>query len=320
MNRRAAAACLLALLLLLPRAAPSQEVRRAVLGGALGVAGGAATTLSLVVARARFQRVYLESLGDLVHWQSIPIVAGPAAGVVFALAGEEVLEGGVRGSLIGLAVGAGGGAGLGALLAREPEWRWAGGVIGGGARPLPRRLLGALPGMAGPAGTGPLPSSAPHRGEAAAVRLRSASWPDRPRRSSPSCSAPAWPSRPARPRSPDPPPHRASARWSACSSSSATRGRRTPRPPRCSRASAPTWRSWAAPAPARLRGGGAGARRHRLPHRAPPARHGGVPRATPPSSWARCGSSPARRPARGTRRNSSWPATTTGGSRPPPRG
>jgi hypothetical protein len=126
------------------RPAEAQAVKRAALGGALGVAGGAATTFSLVVARARFERAYLESPGDLVHWQSIPLIAGPTAGVVFALAGEDVLEGGIRGSLIGMALGVGTGAGLGALLSREPEWRWAGGVIGGGLGVSLGGVLGAM--------------------------------------------------------------------------------------------------------------------------------------------------------------------------------
>jgi hypothetical protein len=143
---RVGAAVLTAIVLGLAAARPAegQAVKRAVLGGALGVAGGAAATFSLVVARARFERAYLESPGDLVHWQSIPLIAGPTAGVVFALAGEDVLEGGIRGSLIGMAVGIGTGVGLGTLLSREPEWRWAGGVIGGGLGVAIGGFLGAV--------------------------------------------------------------------------------------------------------------------------------------------------------------------------------
>jgi hypothetical protein len=143
MSTRLAAVCALVLLLLAPRPA-SAQLRRAVVGGALGTAGGVATTFSIVVARARFERAYLESPGDLVHWESIPIIAGPTAGVVFALAGEDVLEGGIRGSVAGLLIGTGTGVGLGALLSREPEWRWAGGVIGGGLGVSFGGFLGAV--------------------------------------------------------------------------------------------------------------------------------------------------------------------------------
>lgn len=145
--RRIRSSELLLALVLVPfaiRPGEAQTVKRAALGGALGVAGGAATTFSLVVARARFERAYVESPGDLVHWQSIPLIAGPTAGVVFALAGEDVLEGSIRGSLVGMALGVGTGAGLGALLSREPEWRWAGGVIGGGLGVSLGGLLGAM--------------------------------------------------------------------------------------------------------------------------------------------------------------------------------
>lgn len=143
---RGRAVVLATLLLMGPLVPPAagQAAQRVAVGGTLGLLGGAATTFSVVVARARFQRVYLESPGDLVHWQSIPLIATPAAGVFFGLAGDEVLRGSIRGSVSGLLIGAGGGAALGAVLSSEPEWPWAGGVIGGGLGLSVGGLIGAF--------------------------------------------------------------------------------------------------------------------------------------------------------------------------------
>ena len=118
-------------LFLLPPSAEAQ-VGRAAVGGALGVAGGAAVTLAAVVARARFQREYLGSPDDLIHWQSAPMILAPAVGVMFGLAGEDALRASIVGSTAGFVVGAGIGAGLGWMLGRDAEAPWAGGVIGAG--------------------------------------------------------------------------------------------------------------------------------------------------------------------------------------------
>ena len=132
---RVPAPLFLLLLALVPTAPPpaaAQEVGHAVIGGGLGVAGGVAVTMAAVVARARFEHEYVHEPGDLIHWQSTPMIAAPAAGVAFGLAGEEALKGSIVGSITGLAVGAGVGAALGWILSDEAEWPWAGGVIGGG--------------------------------------------------------------------------------------------------------------------------------------------------------------------------------------------
>lgn len=121
-------------LLLIPagaKPAPAQFVRTAA-GGALGVVGGGAITMAAVVARARWQGEYLESVNDLIHWQSLPMIVAPITGMVFGYAGPDVLKASVVGSATGLAVGAAVGAGLGWALTEQAEWPWAGGVIGGG--------------------------------------------------------------------------------------------------------------------------------------------------------------------------------------------
>lgn len=101
------------------------------IGAAVGVAGGAAVTMGIVVARARWQRVYLDSADDLIHWQSAPMIIAPALGILFGTAGEDALLGSIAGSTTGLVAGAAVGAGLGWLISNEQEWPWAGGVIGG---------------------------------------------------------------------------------------------------------------------------------------------------------------------------------------------
>jgi hypothetical protein len=134
---------LLLLLPLLPLPAPAQAARAAI-GGATGVAGGAAVTLATVVARARFQREYLESVDDLIHWQSAPMIAAPTAGVLFGLAGEDALKGSIVGSSTGLVIGGAVGAGLGWVFSKDPEGPWAGGVIGAGVGLAAGGLLGGL--------------------------------------------------------------------------------------------------------------------------------------------------------------------------------
>jgi hypothetical protein len=123
-------AIVIALLGSMPGSAPAQYELQAI-GAAVGVAGGAGVTMGIVVARARWQRVYLDSAEDLISWQSAPMIIAPALGILFGTAGEDALIGSIAGSTIGLAAGAGVGAGLGWLLSNQQEWPWAGGVIGG---------------------------------------------------------------------------------------------------------------------------------------------------------------------------------------------
>ena len=108
------------------------QVRRAALGTAVGVAGGAVITMSAIVARAKFQAEYLESPNDLIHWQSAPMILTPAVGLVFGLAGWKPLQQSIIGSTSGMVVGAAVGAGVGWLLSADAESPWAGGIIGSG--------------------------------------------------------------------------------------------------------------------------------------------------------------------------------------------
>lgn len=122
---------LIAIVLLFPGRAAGQ-IERPLIGAGIGLAGGAVVTISTIVARARFQHEYIDSVEDLIHWQSIPMIGAPAAGVLFGLAGKDSLTGSIIGSTVGMAAGAALGTGLGWLVSRNPESPWAGGVIGAG--------------------------------------------------------------------------------------------------------------------------------------------------------------------------------------------
>ena len=120
------------------------QVERAAIGGAIGVGGGALITLSAVVARARIQEDYLESMQDLIHWQSIPMIAAPAAGVAFGWAGVEPLKWSIIGSVGGMALGTAVGAGVGWLSTDQASGPWAGGAIGAGVGLTVGGLVGGL--------------------------------------------------------------------------------------------------------------------------------------------------------------------------------
>lgn len=141
-------ACIFLVALLLPpvtsKPAPAQNILPAALGGAVGVTGGTVVTLSIVVARARFQHEYLDSVDDLIHWQSVPMIVAPATGVLFGFAGWKALEGSVLGATTGALAGAALGAGVGWMAATTPESPWAGGVIGAGLGLTVGGILGGL--------------------------------------------------------------------------------------------------------------------------------------------------------------------------------
>lgn len=109
------------------------QATQAAIGTAVGVGGGAVITMSAVVARARFEGRYLESIEDMIDWQSVPMILTPAVGLFFGLGGTKPLNASIVGSVSGMAVGAALGTGIGWLAATDQEAPWAGGVIGAGA-------------------------------------------------------------------------------------------------------------------------------------------------------------------------------------------
>lgn len=132
MLRIAAVVCMLAMGIGAPPRSIHAQIPRPAIGAGVGVAGGAIITLSAIVVRARFQREYIDSVEDLIHWQSLPMIATPAVGVMFGLAGRDALIGSIIGSTSGMLAGAAVGAGMGWALSATPEGPWAGGMIGAG--------------------------------------------------------------------------------------------------------------------------------------------------------------------------------------------
>lgn len=128
------------------QSAHAQKIARAALGGATGIGGGAVVTLSAVVWRARFQREYLDSMHDLLSWQSVPMIAGPVIGTVFGLAGADALRGTIVGGSVGMLAGAVAGTGIGWLYSATAESPWAGAVIGAGLGLTAGALFGGLSG------------------------------------------------------------------------------------------------------------------------------------------------------------------------------
>ena len=117
------------------------QATKAAIGTVVGVGGGAVITMSAVVARARFEGVYLESIEDMLDWHSVPMILTPAVGLFFGLAGSKPLNASIVGSVSGMAMGAALGAGIGWLAAADQEAPWAGGVIGAGGGMIVGGLL-----------------------------------------------------------------------------------------------------------------------------------------------------------------------------------
>lgn len=132
---RSAIYTLLLVAVLIPacRQTAAAQVGRATIGGGLGLVGGSVVTLSVIVARARFQGEYFESVDDLADWQAAPLVLTPGVGVMFGLAGRDPLVASLIGSASGLVIGATTGGVAGWLASDSPEGPWAGAVIGAGA-------------------------------------------------------------------------------------------------------------------------------------------------------------------------------------------
>lgn len=128
--KRAGTALILSLFLM-PFGSGGGTAVRAIGGGALGLAAGTAVAMGVVVARARFENVYIESMRDVISWQGAPIPLGALAGGAAGVAGGAVLAGATGGMLLGGGAGALVGAAAGAALSSDPQDRWVGGVMGG---------------------------------------------------------------------------------------------------------------------------------------------------------------------------------------------
>lgn len=129
----------------------------AALGAGAGLVAGGYVTVAVVVARAQIEQEYVFGLDDILDWESIPVIVGPATGVALGLWDDDRLVRTVIGGAGGTLAGAGLGLLLGDRLWDPPEGRWAGAAIGAGAG----LVLGALTGMAWPATESPSPGNPP---------------------------------------------------------------------------------------------------------------------------------------------------------------
>ncbi len=102
-------------------------------GGALGLATGLGVSTGVVVARARFENRYVESVHDLLGPDGVPIALGVVGGVAVGLAGAAPLAGAAAGVVAGGAVGAGVGAAVGVATTPDPEGTWTWGILLGAA-------------------------------------------------------------------------------------------------------------------------------------------------------------------------------------------
>lgn len=135
----------LALLLLLPPGGSwLGATARGVAGGVAGLATGIGVAVGLVVARARFEHRYVESVHELYGVDGLPIVLGVAAGVVVGIAGGPELGASVLGTIVGGAAGAGVGAAVGGASGAGPEAPWAWGILLGAVGMLLGAILGFL--------------------------------------------------------------------------------------------------------------------------------------------------------------------------------
>lgn len=169
MARRTAFLLILFALGALPGTPVSAQGERSLLGAAVGgvsgLASGGYITVAIVVARARFQDEYVFEIEDILDWESIPVIVGPAIGGTIGFFDDERLY---RSVLTG-AGGMLGGAGVGLLLGHyfwgTPDGRWAGASIGAGAG----LALGALFGIIWTPSDG---DGGPRSGSSAAIPIR----------------------------------------------------------------------------------------------------------------------------------------------------
>ena len=134
--------------ILLPRPAHAQEWLAGAIGGAIGMGAGGYVSLGIVALQAR-RGSYLYGIDDFLGWESTPVLAGTATGIVLGLWDQDRLRHTVYGSIGGAAVGTVVGAVVGRHLWPPPEGKWAGAVIGGAAGILVGSAVGALWPVAG---------------------------------------------------------------------------------------------------------------------------------------------------------------------------
>ncbi len=137
----------LAILLLLPGSGSwIGASARALAGSAVGLVTGLGVSVGLVVARARFEHRYVESVHDLYGPDGIPIALGIVGGIAAGIAGGAELAGTAVGAVTGGALGAGIGAAIGVAAKGDSQGTWSWGVVVGAVGMLLGALLGLVRG------------------------------------------------------------------------------------------------------------------------------------------------------------------------------
>lgn len=144
--RKALLVALLAAAAVPTPARPQGGYLAAAIGAGAGLAAGGYVTVAVVVARARIENEYVFGIDDILDWESIPVIVGPATGVALGLWDDDRLVRTVIGGAAGTVAGMGVGLIVGGRVWEPPDGRWAGAAIGAGAG----LILGSLAGMVWP--------------------------------------------------------------------------------------------------------------------------------------------------------------------------
>ncbi|HUH13432.1 MAG TPA: hypothetical protein VMK65_09995 [Longimicrobiales bacterium] len=113
-------------------------------GAVSGLAAGGYITVAIVVARARFEDEYVFEIEDILDWESIPVIVGPAIGGVIGFFDPGRLYRSVLTGAGGMLVGAAVGLSAGHVYWDTVDGRWAGAAMGAGAGLAVGALVGLI--------------------------------------------------------------------------------------------------------------------------------------------------------------------------------
>lgn len=120
----------------LNRGVPARIARTlfGLLSVACGALAGFLVTLAIVVAKARLG-VFIFDVSEIIalRWETVPIVAGVAAGGWLGIRDRRAMVGAMLRGALGMVIGIGLGAAAGSILSDAPEGLWSGMIIGGAA-------------------------------------------------------------------------------------------------------------------------------------------------------------------------------------------
>lgn len=128
----------------------AQNYLTGVLGAGVGLAAGGYLTVGVAVAKSRTGD-YVDSTGDILGWETVPVIAGLSVGGAIGLWDAQRLWSTMIGGTVGGAVGTGAGILIGNMVWGDSTGRWAGGVMGGAAGLAVGSLVGLALGGGGDA-------------------------------------------------------------------------------------------------------------------------------------------------------------------------